>query len=235
MKKFLIPTLALTLGVTVLGAHSVSAATLTSAQIITKSDTAITTRVASLNKLETNITKFKHLTDDEKTSLKATIQTSIDAMNTLKAKIDGETDLTALKADYASITKDYRIYMLVMPSTASIAAADNAMANITTYQATLTKLNTRITTAQTAGKDVTKVQASSDDATAKLTDAQTQSQAVITALTSLQPDMGDATVAASNKTQIAAAKAARKAMTADLSAARKDIAAIRAGLKALKV
>ena len=235
MKKILIPALALVLSIGIFGIHQASAATAaTPAQIIAKSDTAITARVNSLNKLETTISKFKHLAADQKTALTATVQSSIDAMNTLKTKIDGETDLATLKTDYASITKNYRIYMLVMPSTATIAATDNAMANITTYLDTLTKLNTRITAAQTAGKNVAAVQAKASDASLKLTDAQSQSQAIITAVTGLKPDMGDKTVAANNKTQLAAAKSARKTLLADLATVRSDIASIRMGLKTLK-
>lgn len=232
MKKILIPiTLAF---VAILGVHQASAATVTPAQIIAKSDTAINTRITSLNKAIAHIAKYKNLTDAQKASLTATVQTTIDAMNQLKTKIDADTDLATVKKDYASITKAYRVYMVVLPNTATVAAVDNAMSNITTYQTTLTTLNTRITAAQTAGKDVTVVQAASADATVKLTDAQSQANALITAVTSLKVDNGDATVKANNKVQLAAAKTAKKALLADVATAKKDIASIRAGLKTLK-
>lgn len=231
MKKFLISTLAVAIGVSIIGSAHVSAASSTStAQIIAKSDTTITARISSLNKLSAKITALKHLSAAEKTSLTATVQASIDAMNALKTKIDGETDLPTLKTDYASIAKDYRIYMLVMPSVTDIAATDTAIGNITAYQTTLATLQTRITAATTAGKNTTAVQAAHDDAVAKLTDAQTRAQAMVAAVTNLKPDMGDKTVTASNKAAITAAATARKAMNADLSAARKDITTIRSGL-----
>lgn len=232
MKKITIPAIAFIISMTVLGANHASATT-TTAQIIAKSDTAITTRIASLNKSIAHIAKYKNLTADQKASLTTTVQSSINAMNTLKAKIDSETDLATLKTEYASITKDYRIYMVVLPSTATVAATDNAMATITTYQKTLATLNTRISTEQTANKNVTTVEASATDASAKLTDAQTQANAVITAITSLQVDNGNATVKANNKTQDAAAKAAKKLLLSDIAAARKDITSIRSGLKKL--
>jgi hypothetical protein len=234
MKKFLIPGMVLALGIGVAGIHSASAATLTSAQIIAKSDTAITTRITSLNKVSAKIAAFKHLTSDQKTSLTATVQSSINDMTALKAKIDGETDLATLKADYASITKKYRVYMVVVPSTETIAATDNAMANITTYQADLVTLNAKIAAHKTAGKDVSVQEALSSSATAKLTDAQSQAQSLVSAITSLQVDNGDTTIQTANKTHLATAKTARAAMFADLSAARKDIASIRSGLKSLK-
>ncbi|MEO5646272.1 MAG: hypothetical protein ABIO57_04210 [Candidatus Paceibacterota bacterium] len=238
MNKYIIPTLALAIGITVIPTMDVSAASLTSAQIITKSDTAISARITSLNKLSNGIARFKHLTDDQRASINSSIQSSVSAMTTLKAKIDADTDLVTLKADAASITKDYRIYALVMPSDATLAAADNAMANIATYQTTLVTLQTRITasTPSTSSGQTTKlsIQSAHDDAIAKLTDATTKSQALITAITGLKPDMGDKTIAASNKVQIEAAKTARKAMTADIVSAKKDIATIRAGLKTLK-
>jgi hypothetical protein len=233
MNKYIIPTLALAISITVIPTHQASAATLTQAQLIAKSDTAITARIASLNKLSTNLTKFKHLTTDQRASITGSIQSSINAMTTLKTKIDADTDMTTLETDAASITKDYRIYALVMPSSATLAAADNAMANLATYQTILATLQTKITAATTAGKNTAALQASHDDAAAKLADATTQSQNLINAITGLKPDMGDSTVAASNKVQITAAKTARKAMTADITAARKDIASIRTALKAV--
>jgi hypothetical protein len=214
---------------------SVKNSTAKLAAVIKRSDAAITARVTSLTKLSARIAKLKHLTDAQRASLTGSVQTSIDAMNTLKAKVDGDTDLATAKTDYASITKNYRIFAVVVPSESTIAAADNAMATVTTYGATVAKLQTRVTTAKTAGKDVAIIQASLDDATAKLADAQTQGQATITAVTSLKVDGGDKTIQATNKTQLAAAVTARKAMNADIAAARKDIISVRAGLKTLKV
>jgi hypothetical protein len=264
MKKYSIPALALVLGMVAASTHSVSAqsigvstdtnanvagtsinsstATSTSVNpaaakinaVIKRSNAAIDARVDSLNKLSVRIAKLKHLTDAQRASLNASIQTSIDAMNTLKAKIDADTTLATAKTDYASITKNYRIFAVVLPSEHTIAATDNAMATITTSQATVATLQTRVTAAKTAGKNVTAVQASLDDATAKLADAQTQGQTVITAVTALKIDGGDKTIQANNKAQLAAAVTARKAMNADMLAARKDIISVRAGLKALQ-
>jgi hypothetical protein len=156
-------------------------------------------------------------------------------MNALKTKIDAETDLAILKADTATITKNYRIYMLVIPTESAIASADNALGTITILQNTLTKLNVRITTAQTAGKDVTALQTAYTDANAKLADAQTQVNAIITSLSSLKPDMGDKTVQASNAAVIKAAKDNRTSFRKDLVIVRNDIKTIQKGLKTLKI
>jgi hypothetical protein len=235
MKKIFIPTLALLIGITTLtSTHAMAANTASAAEIIAKADTAITTRITTLTKLSASIAKFKHLTSDQQSSLNAKVQSAITAMTTLKAKIDGETDITVLKTDYASITNDYRIYMLVMPSITSIAAADNAMETITIDQATLTTLNTRIIAAQAAGKNVTDVTVAYTDASVKLADAQTQGQSMISAVTSLRPDMGNKTVESSNNAALANGKADRKLMTADLSVIKKDIVTIRTELKSLK-
>jgi hypothetical protein len=153
----------------------------------------------------------------------------------LKTKIDGETDIPTLKSDYDSITKDYRIYMVVVPNAKVLASTDTAMADITTYQSSLASLNTRIAAASATGKNVTAIEGSAADATAKLTDAQTQSQNLVTAVTSLKVDNGDKTVEATNKAQLASVKTAGVAMKADISATAKDIASIRTGLKALKI
>ncbi len=262
MKKYSIPTLALVLGMIAVNAHGVSAESLgvtpnananiagtgvtastttgvnpgaaKIAKIIKRSDASINARISSLNKFSARLAKYKHLTDAQRASLSASVQSSIDSMNTLKAKIDADTDLVTAKTDYVSIYKNYRIFEVVLPSERTIASTDKALATVNIYQTTLGTLQTRITTAKTAGKNVTAVQASLDDATAKLADAQTQGQALITAVTSLKVDGGDKSIQASNKTQLAAAITARKAMNADINAARKDIGSIRSGLRTLK-
>ena len=90
-----------------------------------------------------------------------------------------------------------------------------------------------LATDQAAGKNVTALAAASADMTAKMADANAQAQAAQNGVSSLLPDQGNATVIASNKAALIAARADIKTSTTDLKAARADIQTILSGLKTL--
>ena len=69
--------------------------------------------------------------------------------------------------------------------------------------------------------------------TSKLSDATSQAQSV-QSVSSLTPDQGNATVAASNKAALVSARTNIKTATADLKAARQDVDTVMQGLKAMK-
>jgi predicted nucleic acid-binding Zn-ribbon protein len=96
------------------------------------------------------------------------------------------------------------------------------------------KLQARIQTAAQAGGDVTALNTALSDIQAKLADAQTQAQNSVNTVGPLQPDQGDKTKMDQNNTAIASGRADIKTATTDLSAARKDVNTILAGLKKIK-
>ncbi len=98
-----------------------------------------------------------------------------------------------------------------------------------------TKLQTRITAAETAGKNVTALTASLADYTAKIADAKIHADGAVSGIIALVPDQGDATVAASNKAALKAARADIKIATTDLQAARKDATSIIKAIKSFKL
>ena len=198
----------------------------------THADTAIDSRISDLTTLGGRVAQMVHLTDAEKASIAANIQTEVGNLTTLKGKIDTETG-SALKSDAKSITTGFRIYMLVAPQTRILAASDRGL-NIASMLSELSvKLQTRITAAQNAGKDVTALQTALTDLNAKVADANTQAQAAVTGTANLVPDQGDKTVMQSNDTALKAARATIKTVTADLKAADQDAKTIVLGLKAL--
>jgi len=214
---------------------STSTAPSTSVQkAIAKADKEISSRIEALNKLAARIQEIKNLTDADKSTLAGEIQTQITTLNTLKSKIDADTDAAALKTDMASITVDYRIYALVIPQAQIVAAADRLKTIALDISIVGNKLQTRIASAQTAGSNVTALQTSLTDMQAKITDAQTQAQTAVTAVATLVPDQGDSTKSAANASALKDARAALKAGQADIVAARKDANAIVKGLRAFK-
>ena len=207
--------------------------TKTLSSIIAKGDKAVTNRINSLNKISAKVTKMKYLTADQKTTMTATITTDITDMNTAKAKLDADTDLATAKQDYASIFKDNRIGMVVVPQIAFVSSADNLLGSITAIQNSLTSIQARITKAQTAGKDVTALQASYTDAQAKIADGNTQATAIVTTAATLSVDHGDATIIAANKAADASIKTSKGTLTSDIKAVKADITSMKKALKAL--
>ena len=203
------------------------------ARVIARSDTAITTRINSLNALATRVAGMKNVTATEQASLSSEIQTQISDLTTLKAKIDADTDVATARTDAKTITDGYRIYALEIPKGYVVASSDRVTTIVGLMNAIQAKLQTRITTAQTAGKDVSALQTAMTDMTAKLADATTQATNAQSGVVSLVPDQGNTTVAASNKAAIEASRADIKTATSDLKDARADIQTIVTGLKAL--
>ncbi|MBV9349190.1 MAG: hypothetical protein JO026_00380 [Patescibacteria group bacterium] len=205
------------------------------AKIIAQSDKDITARITSLNNLNTRIQSMKNVSATVKSNLSAEVQTNITGLTSLKAKIDGETDLPTLRSDSKSIFTAFRIYALVIPRGYIVASSDR----ITTIDGLMTtlsaKLQARITADQSAGKDVSALQTALADLNAKVADSGVQGQNALNGVSSLVPDQGNAAVIASNHTALLAARANIKTGSQDLQTARQDAQTIVKGLKALNV
>jgi len=204
------------------------------AKVISRSDTAISTRIDALNKLSTRVGQMKNISASEVSSISTEVQTEINNLTTLKSKIDADTDITTARADAKKITNDYRIYALVIPQTSIIASSDRITTLVGMINAIQTKLQARVTTAQNTGKDVTALTAALTDMTAKLNDATSQANTAQSGVVSLTPDQGNTTTASANKAALLSARTNIKTATADLKAARQDINTITQELKAIK-
>lgn len=190
-----------------------------------RGDTMITARIASLNSLLSRIQGMKKLTGSDQTSLIASIQAEIATMTGLETQVNGDTSTTSLKSDVSSITKSYRVYALIEPQ-AEIAAASDRVLNIVSMIGTVvTKIQARLSSDATLSANTT-IQSDLSDITAKTADATTQANAAVSETSSLQPDNGDTTVAASNTAALKDARSKIKTAQSDLQAAEKDIQAI---------
>lgn len=200
----------------------------------TKADAQIDARVKALTELQTRIGQMKRVSADGKASLNASIQSTMTEMATLKTKIDADTDNATLKTDMQSISKSYRVYLLVMPQGRIIAAADRVVTTAGLMTELSAKLQTRITTAQTSGQNIIALTASLADMNAKTADANIQAQAAISAVANLKADNGDKTVYESNQTALKDARAKIKTAMTDLKTARQDAGSIVKVLVSLK-
>ena len=167
----------------------------------TRADQEITRRIDALNALNTRVNAMVKISASDKGLLSSSIATQITAMTALQAQIatDAAANSTSsLKTDIQSITKSYRIFMLIIPQGAIEAASDRVLDIAGMFTTLSGQLQTRITAAQTAGNPMTTSVAAMADMNAKIADANTQANAAATEIASLQPDNGDATIQASN-------------------------------------
>ena len=207
-----------------------------------RAQTEITRRLDFLNDLVTRLNDFFGVkqgvliravingSSAEKAGLQSQIQTQIDGLNALQAKISGDTDNVILRADVKSIISNYYIFMFFRVKVNLLVAADKASATTDNLNLIYTKLQTRVSQAKTDGNDVTSLNAGFSDMNAKLTDANTQITAAQTVLTPLS-----AQGYPGNKTALAGARTKIETAVTDLKAAYEDALQIRNGLKGLKI
>jgi len=89
-------------------------------------------------------------------------------LTTLKASIDGDTTIAALRTDIGKIAPDFRVYLVVVPKTHLVAAADGTAKASAKFVPLATELQNLINQAKADGKDVTAAQAALDDMNAKV-------------------------------------------------------------------
>jgi len=125
------------------------------ADIITRAkdraDQEILRRTNALDALTTRINGMVRVTGDEKNNLLGTLEAQIAAMKDLGTRIDADANdnsTSSLKGDIQSITKSYRIFMLVVPQGALTAAADRVLTIASTTNTLAIKHQTRIAAAQ---------------------------------------------------------------------------------------
>jgi hypothetical protein len=213
------PAMAQTTGTTAVKTPAVSIATL-----ISRADSEINQRVQSLNDLLSRIGLMKKISNDKKNNLTSSVQNEITELTALKAKIDADTSLPTAKTDYQSITKSYRIYLLVLPQTRLVAASDRVLTIVDAMNAVGVKIQLRISAL--TGTNVAAINQIFSDFTAKIADASAQANAAVSEVSGLLPDQGNTATMQANIAALKDARAKIKTATADLVSARKDMGTI---------
>jgi hypothetical protein len=155
--------------------------------IISKGDQEITRRLTSLSTLTSKINAATKPSASDKTTLSTEVASTTSGLTTLKAQLDADTTVTAAHTDAESIYTEYRVYALVVPKVGLVKVADDQQALQGKLTALAQKLQSRITAAQTAGKDVTTLQSELSDMTAKTNTAQAISSNIESSVINLQP------------------------------------------------
>ncbi len=186
----------------------------------------IDVRISILEKLQKRFEDMKRLSSDDKSALSAQISAQITALTNLKAQIDAGTSTTTIKDDIKSIRPDLRIFALVAPRAAITAAADRITSVVSAMETIGSKLETRIATAKTAGKDVSAAETAYADYKVQIANAKVEAKAALDLVVDLKADNGDQTVFTHNKQVLTEARAKIKEAASDLKAARADIKTI---------
>ena len=164
-------------------------------------------RITSLNKLKTRISENKKMTSVQVTQFDTEIVTEVNNLESLKTKIDAETDMKNLQAYKKSIVDSYRIYALFMPKISLIIAANRVIETADKITALAKKYQDKLL--QSSGNT---------DLETKLADAKTQANAVISEVSVLKPEGFPG-----NKQTLIGARSKLKTGTDDIKGAYADL------------
>jgi hypothetical protein len=132
----------------------------TVASVRSFADCEISRRLATLASLSSKVAAARAIAPADAATLAAEIAAEGSGLTALKARIDAETTLPALRADLVRIVTEYRVYVLVVPQVNLTIAADAVAAAQGKFAQISTALAARIAAAQAAGRDTTAAQAS---------------------------------------------------------------------------
>lgn len=153
----------------------------------TLADTAINNRLTDLQNTLIRVNGLIKLSTDEKTSYGNEITADINGLNTLKTKVDGDTDLPTLRNDYRSIFTQYRVYAEFLPQIRLLTASDTMDVTADKLATFAGNLQTRITVVGNPSNLASLL----SDMQGRISDAKTQYNSVQSTITSLTPQSYD--------------------------------------------
>ena len=125
-------------------------------------DCEIGRRQKTLAGLVSAVNGSKALTASDRAALAAELGAESSGLASLRATIDGQTSIPALRLEVVQIASTYRVYLLVAPQIHLVDAADGVLALRPSLTQTATALAGRIATAKANGADVAAAQADLD-------------------------------------------------------------------------
>ena len=185
-------------------------------------------RLATLSDLSARVAASRAIAGSDATALAAEIAAENSGLTALKARIDSETALLALRADLVRVVTDYRVYVLVVPQVNLTIGSDVVRAAQAKFGQIGTALAARIASAHAAGKDATAAQSALDAMNASVAAAQALVAPLPAKLLALTPAQFNAGTAGP---VLNAARAALAHARDDLKAAAVDAKACLAALR----
>jgi hypothetical protein len=187
-------------------------------------------RLAALTRDSEVITDSKKMTDAHIATLSALIAADQTGLTALKAKVNAETTVAAVRADQVTMIDSYRIYILVGPKVRLTRAADAEAAELAKLRTVHDKLADLVAKDKAAGKDTSNATDLLADMSAQLAKMGPTLDGQVDKLLALQPgpDGPGLTASVSNvRTALVEARG-------DLKAAVEDAKQVRDILKGLK-
>lgn len=89
---------------------------------------AIDQRLVTLDELNTRIAESEHLTEGDRSAISGEVSTTLGGLNVLRPEIEAATTAAQLRELCPKIVYDYRVYLLVVPTTNLVIGADSALA-----------------------------------------------------------------------------------------------------------
>lgn len=212
------------------GGVAVGAKPATLAQYIAVGDCLIQKRDTDLSSGVNRLASIVKLSATDKTTLQNNLEDTITTLAGIKAHLDADTSATTAATDYHSIFGSVRVYLLVLPRTWIVAAADR----METIAGELSSISSALTTranALPAGSQKDQALALIVSLNTDISTANSDGANAISSVMPLQPDQGDQSIATSNHTTLVNARGQVKAGTAALKDAIQRIAGIRAAIK----
>lgn len=155
--------------------------------VINRGNSEIGRRLSTLNTLSGKVSSATKLSSADQASLSSEISTEVNGLDSLKTKLDADTTLSDARTDAQTIISGYRVYALIVPKVNLVKTADDQQVAEGKLSALATKLQARITTAQTAGKNVTSLQSDLTSLNSKVSAAQAISSNIESTVVNLQP------------------------------------------------
>ena len=197
----------------------------------TLGDCEIDRRLDTITKLQARVGDAAGLTAADRSALQSQLSADTSGLKALRAQIDAESNVDALRADLKKIVADFRIYLLMAPKAGDVIAADTELAAVARLGTQGTKLKARIDADKAAGKDVTQAQSDLDAMNAKVAQVSPVVQGIPAAVLPLTPAQYNAGAA---KPILVSSRTSLQAGRGLLAGARADARACVAALKALR-
>ncbi len=155
--------------------------------LIDKGIALISVRLKSLVTLRKKVMSSK-LTEEQKTGLLGMIDESAASLTALVGQIKVGTDIKVVREQVQSIFSHYHVYAVVIPQINTLLGLYSLQNQLDNFNSHIfTKVQERLTLAQTKGKNVTARQAALDNAKAMAGDIQTNITYTLKEITALKP------------------------------------------------
>ncbi len=153
--------------------------------------TEIDRRLATLTEATSRVNGAERITAEHKTQLIDQLKAQQAGLSALRTKVTGDRRLATLRADLAKVVNDYRVYVLTVPRTRGVAAADIVLAALDRMGELSERLGAAVDSAEIEGAEDEDVKetavANLESLRAKVGQTRVKIESLAATLLALQP------------------------------------------------